>query len=44
VVAGLTMFGLGNLIYFLAIAVIFFTLDVKDATAGEVEKEPAAVG
>lgn len=35
VVAGLVMFGLGNLIYFLAIAIIFFTLDDKEATAGE---------
>lgn len=44
VLAGLIMFGLGNLIYFLAIAVIFFGLDVKDATAGDIEKEPIAVG
>ncbi len=35
VAAGLVMFGLGNLIYFLAIAVIFFRLDDKEATAGE---------
>jgi putative membrane protein len=34
-VAGLVMFGLGNLIYFAAIWVIFFTLDDKRATAGE---------
>jgi putative membrane protein len=34
-VAGLVMFGLGNLIYFAAIWVIFFRLDDKDATAGE---------
>jgi putative membrane protein len=33
--AGLVMFGLGNLIYFAAIWVIFFRLDDKDATAGE---------
>jgi putative membrane protein len=35
VAAGLVMFGLGNLIYFVAIAIIFFSLDDKDATAGE---------
>ncbi|HEY0492653.1 MAG TPA: cytochrome c oxidase assembly protein [Candidatus Dormibacteraeota bacterium] len=35
VAAGLVMFGVGNLIYFLAIAIIFFTLDDKEATAGE---------
>lgn len=35
VAAGLVMFGLGNLIYFLAIAIIFFTLDDKDSTAGD---------
>jgi hypothetical protein len=29
------MFGLGNLIYFAAIWVIFFKLDDKGATAGE---------
>jgi hypothetical protein len=29
------MFGLGNLIYFAAIWVIFFRLDDKEATAGE---------
>jgi putative membrane protein len=40
VAAGLVMFGLGNLIYFVAIALIFFTLDDKEATAGE----PAAAG
>jgi putative membrane protein len=34
-VAGLVMFGLGNLIYFAAIWVIFFRLDDKLATAGE---------
>jgi putative membrane protein len=34
-VAGLIMFGLGNLIYFAAIWVIFFRLDDKEATAGE---------
>jgi putative membrane protein len=34
-VAGLIMFGLGNLIYFAAIWVIFFRLDDKGATAGE---------
>jgi putative membrane protein len=34
-VAGLVMFGLGNLIYFAAIWVIFFRLDDKQATAGE---------
>src|SRR2546423_4041974 len=33
--AGLVMFGLGNIIYFVAISVIFFTLDDKRATAGE---------
>ncbi len=33
--AGLVMFGLGNLIYFAAIWVIFFRLDDKGATAGE---------
>jgi putative membrane protein len=37
--AGLVMFGVGNLIYFLAIAIIFFSLDDKDATAGD----PAAL-
>ena len=35
VAAGLVMFGMGNFIYFLAIAVIFFRLDDKAATAGE---------
>jgi putative membrane protein len=34
-VAGLVMFGLGNIIYFVAIWVIFFTLDDKSATAGD---------
>jgi putative membrane protein len=34
-IAGLTMFGLGNLIYFAAIWIIFFRLDDKAATAGE---------
>ena len=34
-VAGLVMFGLGNLIYFATIWVIFFQLDDKRATAGE---------
>src|SRR6266705_6971815 len=34
-VAGLVMFGLGNLIYFTAIWVIFFRLDDKRATAGD---------
>ncbi len=34
-VAGLIMFGLGNLIYFGAIWVIFFKLDDKAATTGE---------
>ena len=33
--AGLVMFGLGNLIYFVAIWVIFFRLDDKAATAGD---------
>lgn len=33
--AGLVMFGLGNLIYFAAIWVIFFQLDDKRATAGD---------
>ena len=33
--AGLVMFGLGNLIYFVAIWVIFFRLDDKGATAGD---------
>jgi putative membrane protein len=34
-IAGLVMFGLGNLIYFVAIWVIFFRLDDKSATAGD---------
>jgi len=38
-VAGLVMFGLGNLIYFVAIWIIFFSLDDKRATAGD---QPAA--
>jgi putative membrane protein len=46
--AGLVMFGLGNLIYFAAIWVIFFRLDDKGATAGDrpvVEVEsPATMG
>jgi putative membrane protein len=33
--AGLVMFGLGNLIYFGATAVLFFALDRKEATAGD---------
>ena len=33
--AGLIMFGLGNLIYFAAVSIIFFGLDDKRATAGE---------
>ncbi len=33
--AGLVMFGLGNFIYFVAIAVLFFALDRKEATAGD---------
>ena len=36
VAAGLVMFGLGNIIYFIAIWIIFFSLDDKRATAGEV--------
>jgi putative membrane protein len=35
VLAGLVMFGLGNLIYFGAISIIFFRLDDKGATAGQ---------
>lgn len=34
-VAGLIMFGLGNIIYFVAIWIIFFKLDDKTATAGQ---------
>lgn len=37
--AGLVMFGLGNLIYFAAIWVIFFRLDDKSATVGEPQVE-----
>lgn len=33
--AGLVMFGLGNLVYFVAISIIFFSLDDKAATAGD---------
>ena len=44
VLAGLIMFGLGNIIYFLAISVIFFGLDVKGATTGDIENKPATVG
>ena len=43
--AGLVMFGLGNLIYFVAIWIIFFRLDDKSATAGDgatIGVEPAA--
>ena len=40
-IAGLIMFGLGNLIYFVAIWIIFFSLDDKRATAGE--PSPAAI-
>ena len=46
-VAGLVMFGLGNLIYFLAIWIVFFKLDDKAATAGELSaaeiKSPATM-
>jgi putative membrane protein len=35
VIAGLVMFGLGNIIYFVAISIIFFGLDDKAATAGD---------
>ncbi len=35
VAAGLVMFGLGNLIYFAAIAIMFFRLDDAGATAGD---------
>jgi putative membrane protein len=45
-IAGLVMFGLGNIIYFIAIWIIFFTLDDKEATAGEpptVDVEAAAL-
>jgi putative membrane protein len=42
VAAGLVMFGLGNIIYFVAIWIIFFRLDDKDATAGERSAEAAA--
>lgn len=40
--AGLVMFGLGNLIYFGATAVLFFDLDRKEATAGEPAADPPA--
>ena len=43
--AGLVMFGLGNIIYFIAIWIIFFSLDDKGATAGDattVDAQPAA--
>ena len=40
-IAGLIMFGLGNLIYFVAIWIIFFSLDDKRATAGE--SSPVAI-
>ena len=33
--AGLVMFGVGNLIYFLAIAIMFFRLDDRGATSGD---------
>jgi putative membrane protein len=39
-VAGLVMFGLGNIIYFVAIWIIFFSLDDKGATAGETANVP----
>ena len=46
--AGLVMFGLGNLIYFAATAVLFFALDRKEATAGDLaeaqEPAPIAIG
>lgn len=42
-VAGLVMFGLGNLIYFAAMSVLFFDLDRKDATAGAVPEEAEQV-
>ncbi|HYM51218.1 MAG TPA: cytochrome c oxidase assembly protein [Candidatus Limnocylindrales bacterium] len=35
--AGLVMFGLGNIIYFVVISIIFFGLDDKEATAGELD-------
>ena len=35
--AGLVMFGLGNIIYFIAISIVFFGLDDREATAGEAE-------
>jgi putative membrane protein len=43
--AGLVMFGLGNLIYFGATAVLFFALDRKEATAGDPAEAqgPAAI-
>jgi len=42
--AGLVMFGLGNIIYFLAISAIFFGLDDKAATAGDEAMEGAEIG
>ena len=42
--AGLVMFGLGNIIYFIAISIIFFGLDDKAATAGDEATEPAPTG
>jgi putative membrane protein len=42
--AGLVMFGLGNIIYFIAISIIFFGLDDKAATAGDEAAEPASSG
>lgn len=42
-VAGLVMFGLGNLIYFLAISIIFFGLDDKRATAGALNEAEVTV-
>lgn len=35
--AGLVMFGLGNIVYFIAISIIFFGLDDRAATAGDAE-------
>jgi len=42
VAAGLVMFGLGNLIYFVAIAIMFFKLDDAEATAGGISSTAAA--